>query len=459
MGPRVTAVLAVVLLGLPAALLVAITPVQYQPLLLVAAIAPAVVIAGVRLPVGLLLAVGLVTPPLLQLLVQGGPEGIPTEAVLPLFGVELILLVRGLPALRGARRPALLEVAFLGAILFAAVVGLAGEHDRRAWLSELAETANLVVVLWLLRLNRVRFADLRSFVIAGHLFAAPFFAWYVFTSFGEYRLDFFFGLSTTLVPITIAVLLHTRAGLVLRGLLLASCFAILLSTAAAGSRGTTIIALIGTGLVVLFSLRRLSGVALVLLMAGLAALLLFQPFVIGLAGQFAPEAVERFRTTMGSPTLSVRVLEAQDAFAAFRERPMGLGLGAVLVTRHEIVFGSTGITIEYGPATFIHNSYAWYLAKTGVVGFMVLMLMLGSAAFAAVRRLSPTGGGASLSLALLLAFLAGAWGGPALHNVFCTPPLALALYFARAAEDPLASAAMYVRRSGRLHRGASLSSG
>lgn len=191
------------------------------------------------------------------------------------------------------------------------------------------------------------------------------------------------------------------------------------------------IALFSTGLVVMFSLRRLSGMTVVMATMALFTLLVLQPFFLTIAGRLAPEAVERFSTVADSPSLSVRLLEAQDAFAAFIAQPGGHGMGAILVTRHEIVWGATEITIEYGPTTFVHNSYAWYLAKTGVVGFAALVLMLGAAVVAALRRLPTTRGGAGLALAMLLAFLAGAWGGPALHNVFYTPLLALAIHLAR----------------------------
>lgn len=438
-GPRATAALAILALALPLAYAAAATPNRYAAALVAAAAAPIAVAAGMRMPFGALLSIGFVAPPLVQFVVQGAPEGIPAAAVLPLFGVEAILLARGISSLRYARRLPLAETTFMAAILYAAAIGLAGEGDRRVWLGELAETSNLVVMLWLLRLNRIRFADLRLFAIMGHVMAAPFFAWYLFTKFGDYRLDFFLGLTATLVPLAVAVLLHTRMGMLPRCLLAVSCFAMLTATAAAGVRGTTLIALFATGLVVLFSFRRFSAVSVVSAATAVLTVLVLQPFLLGVAGKAAPEAVDRFRTATESPTLSVRLLEAQDAFAAFRERPGGHGLGAILVTRHELVYGGTGVTIEYGPTTFVHNSYAWYLAKTGVAGFLALMLILASAVFAAIRRLPTTRGGAALALAMLFAALAGAWGGPALHNVFLTQWLALAIYFAREPGEPVSS--------------------
>ena len=428
---RVVAVAIVMVLALPIAYLAAATPREYTPMLAAAGAAPVAVMIGMRLPLGVLLTFAMVAPPLVQFVVQGSPEGIPAISVLPIVGVEVVLLLRGLRNLRYARRLALVETTFLLAMVYAAAIGLTGAVDRRVWLGEFIETSNLVVMLWLLRLNRVRFEDLRALVITGHLFGAPFFAWYLLAHFGEYRLDFFFGLSTTLVPMTVAMVLHGRTALPLRALLLASCFGMLVATAVAGIRGTTLIGLFGTGLVVMFSLRRLSGATLTVSAVAMFTLMLLHPFVITLAGQVAPGAVERFRSAADSPTLSVRLLEAQDAFAAFKEQPTGHGMGAILVTRHEIVWGNTGITVEYGPPTFVHNSYAWYLAKTGVVGFAALVLILASAVLAALRRLPTTRGGAGLALALLLAFMTGAWGGPALHSVFYTPLLALAIHLAR----------------------------
>lgn len=434
-GPRATATLVVLLLVLPVAFVAAATPARYSLALVAVAAVPVAVVIGMRLSFGALLTFAFVAPPLVQFLVKGSPEGIPVAAVLPLAGVEAILLLRGLPAPRPARRLGVVELTFLAAMLYAAVVGLTGVNDRRVWLGEFIETSNLVVMLWLLRMNRVRFTDLRSFVVVGHAMAAPFFAWYVMTRFGQYRLDFFFGLTTTLVPMTIAVLLHTRMSFPLRVLLLGSCFVMLVATAAAGIRGTTLIALLGTGLVIFFSLRRFSGLTLTVSATAIFLLLPLQPLLLSIAGQVAPEATDRFRTAADSPTLSVRLLEAQDAFAAFRARPTGHGLGAILVTRHEIVYNATGITVEYGPTTFVHNSYAWYLAKTGLIGFAALILMLAAAVTAAIQRLPTTRGSAGLALALLLAFLAGAWGGPALHNVFYTPMLAFAIHLARERDE------------------------
>lgn len=126
-------------------------------------------------------------------------------------------------------------------------------------------------------------------------------------------------------------------------------------------------------------------------------------------------------------------------------------MGAILVTRHEIVWGATGITVEYGPTTFVHNSYAWYLAKTGVIGFVALMLMLAAAVVAALRRLPTTRGSAGLALAMLLAFLTGAWGGPALHNVFYTPLLALAIHLARERDSATPAEDVAAPRPGRTH--------
>lgn len=431
LGPRGMATVAVALLALPVAFIAAATPARYSLVLVAVATVPVAGVIAMRASMGVLLTFAFVAPPLVQFLVKGSPDGIPVAAVLPLAGVEVVLLLRGLSSLRDERPLGLVEVIFVGAMLYAATIGLAGVVDRRVWLGEFIETTNLVVMLWLLRLNRVRFTDLRSFVIAGHLMAAPFFAWYVLTRFGQYRLDFFFGLTTTLVPITIAMLMHTRVSFALRAALLLSCFVMLVATAAAGIRGTTMIAVLGTGLVVFFSLGRFSGLTLTVSASAVFILLILQPVLMRVASQAAPEAVERFQSVSDSPTLSVRLLEAQDAFAAFRARPMGHGLGAILVTRHEIVWGENGVTVEYGPTTFVHNSYAWYLAKTGVVGFAALMLIMATAVVEAIRRLPTTRGSAGLALALLLAFLAGAWGGPALHNVFYTPILAFAIHLAR----------------------------
>lgn len=431
LGPRAMATLAVVLLTLPVAFIAAVTPARYSLALVAVAALPVAGAVAMRASTGVLLSFAFVAPPLVQFLVKGSPDGIPVAAVLPIVGVELVLLLRRLSSLSDARHLGLVEVVFVGAMLYAAAIGLMGVGDRRVWLGEFIETTNLVVMLWLLRLNRVRFTDLRSFVLAGHIMAAPFFAWYVMTRFGQYRLDFFFGLTTTLVPITVAILVHTRVSFALRVALLLSCFVMLVATAAAGIRGTTMIALLGTGLVFFFSLRRFSGLTLTASASAVFVLLLLQPVFLRVASQAAPEAVERFQSVADSPTLSVRLLEAQDAFDAFRSRPMGHGLGAILITRHEIVWGENGVTVEYGPTTFVHNSYAWYLAKTGVVGFAALILMLATAVVEAIRRLPNTRGSAGLALALLLAFLAGAWGGPALHNVFYTPILAFAIHLAR----------------------------
>ncbi|TAJ17787.1 MAG: O-antigen ligase domain-containing protein [Dehalococcoidia bacterium] len=431
LGPRGMATVAVALLVLPVAFIAAATPARYSLALVAIAAVPVAGVIAMRSSMGVLLTFAFVAPPLVQFLVKGSPDGIPVAAVLPIVGVELVLLLRGLSSLRDARPLGPVEAIFVGAMLYAAAIGLAGVGDRRVWLGEFIETTNLVVMLWLLRLNRVRFTDLRSFVLAGHIMAAPFFVWYVMTRFGQYRLDFFFGLTTTLVPITVAMLVHTRVSLALRAALLLSCFVMLVATAAAGIRGTTMIAVLGTGLVVFFSLRRFSGLTLTVSASAVFVLLLLQPVFMRVASQAAPEAVERFQSVSDSPTLSVRLLEAQDAFTAFRSRPMGHGLGAILVTRHEIVWGATGVTVEYGPTTFVHNSYAWYLAKTGVVGFAALMLIMATAVIEAIRRLPTTRGSAGLALALLLAFLAGAWGGPALHNVFYTPILAFAIHLAR----------------------------
>lgn len=322
-------------------------------------------------------------------------------------------------------------MAFFAAIAYAAVIGALNEGgDRRVWLAELVETTNLIVLLWLLRMNHLRFGDLKDFVVLGHLLAAPFFAWYIFTKFGDYRLDFFFGLSSTLIPMTVAVILHQQLRPGMRALLAFSCLAMIVSTTAAGIRGTTLIALLASGLVILFSLRRFSVVSVLAAFAGGLVLVLIQPLLFEVATEVAPEAVERFRTVAESATLSVRLLEAQDAFQAFLDRPSGHGLGAVLVTRHELVYESTGITIAYGPTTFVHNSYAWYLAKTGLVGFLALVALIAPAVVFAARQLSTTQGSAALALATLLAVLVGAWGGPTLHNVFVTPWVAIALLLA-----------------------------
>ena len=451
LSPRVLAALAVALLALPVAFVAAATPARYSLALVAVAAIPVGGAVAMRASMGVLLSFAFVAPPLVQFLVKGSADGIPVAAVLPIVGVELVLLLRGLSSPRGSRRLGLVEVIFVGAMLYAAAAGLTGAGDRRVWLGEFIETTNLVVMLWLLRLNRVRFTDLRPFVLAGHIMAAPFFAWYVMTAFGEYRVDFFFGLTTTLVPITVAMLVHTRVSFALRAVLLPSCFMLLIATAASGSRGTTMIAVLGTGLVLFFSLRRFSGLTLTVSASAVFVLLLLQPVLMRVASQAAPEAVERFQSVSDSPTLSVRVLEAQDAFEAFRSRPMGHGLGATLVTRHEIVWGANGITVEYGPTTFVHNSYAWYLAKTGVVGFAALMLIIAAAVVEAIRRLPTTRGSAGLALALLLAFMSGAWGGPALHNIFYTPLLAFAIHLAHERDSAPPTADVAAPRPARTH--------
>lgn len=429
------AVLVLLALAPPLVLIAAAVPLKYAAAVAAVEAVPIAAALGTRASIGTLLGVAFVSPPLMQFLAQGGPEGIPPIAVAPLFGGELILLFLGLRAklrVEGAGfHVGPMELAFLLAMIYAAVVGFVGQGDRRVWMSELAETVNLVIIIWLLRLNRVQFSDLKPMVIIGHLMAAPFFASYLLREFGQYRLDFFFSLVSAMVPLTVAVILNVPMQKTTRLLLGVSSAAMLVATAAAGIRGSTLIAILATGFVVLFNLKRLGTTSTLIGIFGFLAVLALQPVIIGIVDQVAPEALERFRTAADSPTLSVRLLEAQDAFEAFKERPTGRGFGAVLVTRHEIVFGAAGITIEYGPTTYIHNSYAWYLAKTGFIGFIALIVMVIGALLAAVQRLPSGAAAPALACALILAHLAGAWGGPALHNIFQTEWLALAIYLAR----------------------------
>ena len=108
-------------------------------------------------------------------------------------------------------------------------------------------------------------------------------------------------------------------------------------------------------------------------MGVLAFLVLTGPLV--LSGKINPaEVADRFvSATSGDiledQTVTNRVSETLDALQAFSQTPLlGKGLGYQTDTIYQI-----GFTSFVGPFYFIHNMYAYVLAKFGLIGFVIIL--------------------------------------------------------------------------------------
>jgi hypothetical protein len=154
--------------------------------------------------------------------------------------------------------------------------------------------------------------------------------------------------------------------------------------------------------------------------------------------QLAPVPTERLSEGFGALSYQTRVAEAQDAFSAWRGTPYGLGFGAAIPLRSEVEFDITGPRLVYVMSTFIHNSYAWYLAKMGIQGLVALLLLLGATSWAAFRRFVRRDRQVEAMGALIILALSagGSFGGPALHGFYYTSWIAMAIVLATIPAGP-----------------------
>lgn len=400
-------------------------------LALALAAAPLAFAILMRLPVGVVLALAIIGAPIVNyFLVPGNAGGIPPESVALVAFCEFTLLMRGHPGgAEGSLRP--VEWFYLGAMTFAFVLGISRGGVPQVIASEFVETANLVILVFILRRLKFDRRDLVTFAVSAHLLLLPLILPYLAASFGERRIDYFYSQLGTLIPISTWIILN---GLLPRQQLLFIGSTLLLVVAAfsTGQRGLLMVAVAGSVVAVgLHILRASSGRAVGMVIAGGVILTVFLE-AMPILQQIAPGPTERLSEGFGALTYQTRVAEAQDALAVWRQSPSGVGLGAAIDVRSDMEFDIMGPRLVYVTSTFIHNSYAWYLAKTGVQGLLALSLLLGQVGLAAFRnwvssrRLVE----AQAALIILVISVGGAIGGPALHGFYYTTWVAMAIVLA-----------------------------
>lgn len=405
-------------------------PPQYAKYTLAVAFAPVLFVGMLRLPVGVVLALALMGGPLVNYFIQpGNASGIPPESVLLIAFCEAALLVR---LIRSGERSALRGVEWLygAAMLFALVRGGVGGGEPRVMVAESIETLNLVALILILRGLRFGPEDAFTLVLASTAILAPFLLQYLVTEFGVRRVDYYFSQIGLLIPLaTWAILNGPRR---LRLPLLLSLLLLLVAAFSSGQRGLFMVAVAGSGIAIaLYALRGSPVRVLALTIVGsfvVVALVEALPIV----QQLAPAPTQRLSEGFGALSYQTRIAEAKDALSAWRGAPAGLGFGASLDVRSEVAFEITGPRLVYVTSTFIHNSYAWYLAKTGVQGLLILVALVGSTLLVAFRGLLVAERArASMAAVVLLAVMAGgAIGGPALHGFYYTPWVAIAVVLA-----------------------------
>ncbi|TAK76198.1 MAG: hypothetical protein EPO16_07575 [Dehalococcoidia bacterium] len=395
------------------------------------AVAPLAFVVLMRLPAGVVLALAIIGAPIVNyLLVPGNAGGIPPESVALVAFCEFTLLMRGRSrSAEGSLRP--VEWAYLAAMTFALILGLLRGGVLQVIASEIVETANLVILVFILRRLKFDRSDLVMFAIAAHLLLLPLILPYLATSFGGRRIDYFYSQLGTLIPISAWIIFN---GLLRRRQMpfVVSTLVLVIAAFSTGQRGLLMVAVAGSAVAVgLHLLRASSGRAVGMVIAGGVILTVFLE-AMPILKQIAPGPTERLSEGFGALTYQTRVAEAQDALAVWRQSPSGVGLGAAIDVRSDVEFDIMGPRLVYVTSTFIHNSYAWYLAKTGVQGLLALSFLIGQAGLAAFRnwvssrRLVE----AQAALIILVISVGGAIGGPALHGFYYTSWVAMAVVLA-----------------------------
>jgi len=204
--------------------------------------------------------------------------------------------------------------------------------------------------------------------------------------------------------------------------------------AAAFATGTrTVLASIGAGCFAYFLLFRREGrvsfrrvISVVAIPLALVPLVLFALSATKLidtdplTGRYAEALTSEM---LEDDTVQDRVMETLDAWNAFRQSPLlGQGLGY----RTETVYHIGGVELEPG-AFFVHDFYAYLLAKLGITGFVVFVGFLLSIIYQAIKGYFRRPDGfekyyfgsmAALMAALMLMSLAGSQFNDRLSTAF-----------------------------------------
>ncbi len=401
------------------------------------AVAPLAFVVLLRLPVGVVLAIGIIGGPVVNYLVlPGNAEGIPPHSVALIAFCEFTLLVRMIrsrqtSSLRGV------EVLYLATVVFALLVGLVRGGAARVVAAEVVETTNLIALVFILRGLKFDRHDAATFAIAAHLILLPFLLPYLAMSFGERRVDFYLSQLGTLIPFSVWLILNgvLRRG---NGAFAASTFLLLVAAFSTSQRGLLMVAIAASAIAIgLYVLRSSPGRAVGMVLVGGLLLTVFLEAVPVLQ-QIAPGPTERLSEGFGALSYQSRVAEAEDAFAAWEGHLYGLGFGASIPVRAEVEYEITGPRLVYVTSTFIHNSYAWYLAKMGVQGLVAVVLLVGVSSWTAFRRFTKGDHQVEAMGALMLLALSagGAIGGPALHGFYYTSWVAIAIVLTTTASEP-----------------------
>lgn len=383
-----------------------------------------------QLPVGSVLAIVMIGGPLVNYLVlPGNAEGIPPEAVLFVAFGELALLVRllrtgGRFQLRGV------EWVYLGAVLFALAVGVASGGNQRVIVAETIETANVIVLILILRGLRFGARDAVTFALTAQLLLLPFLVQYLATQFGVRRIDFYFSQIGSLIPLSVWAILggpRTRRLPLVLGLMV-----LILAAFSTGQRGMMMVAVAGS--VVAIGLQAFGASPgrqmLAVMFLGLLMVALLEALPV--LEQVAPAPTQRLSEGFGAVSFERRITEAEDAIAAWKSAPWGHGFGAELEIRSDITYEVLGPRLIAKSETFIHNSYAWYLAKMGAQGLFAILLLLGGTVAVGLRGIMRGHPPMAMTGALVILVLSvgGAIGGPALHGFYYTSWVALAVVLA-----------------------------
>ncbi len=398
--------------------------------LLVFGVSPAVLYAAFRMPVGALLGLAFVGGPLINYLLIPGNVGIPWQSGVPVAAAEGVLLVRMLAA---GQRPSLRvsEALFLAAIGLALLIGVVSLADPRVVLSECVETTNLAVLAALLRGRGITRGELGTLILAANLALLPFTLAYLAQSFGLRAVDFVHAQTPTVVIVNVWVLMGRHGSRWTRLILLVTTMTFVVALVSASQRGNFFVAVAGSGVVLAaHSTESVRGaarsVALLLMVSSLGWLLL------PLASELAPDSIARLSEGTSARTFTLRVTEAEDALSEATATPWGLGLGAVIDARSAYDPSDEEVRVVSVAGTFIHDSYAWYAAKTGFFGLVTMLMMVATALLAGLRmmREPERAGEGQLAVVLLTTSCIGAIGGPALHGFYYTTWAAVGLALA-----------------------------
>lgn len=221
------------------------------------------------------------------------------------------------------------------------------------------------------------------------------------------------------------------------GAFASSTFLLLVAAFSTSQRGLLMVAVAASAIAVgLYVLRSSPGRAVsMVLVGGLLLTVFFE--AVPVLQQIAPGPTERLSEGFGALSYQSRVAEAEDAFAAWKGQVYGLGFGASIPVRAEVEYEITGPRLVYVTSTFIHNSYAWYLAKMGLQGLVAVVLLVGVSSWTAFRRFTKDDHQVEAMAALMLLALSagGAIGGPALHGFYYTSWVAIAIVLATAESE------------------------